>query len=276
MSLEGQRVGFLGAGAMASALAGGLVAAGVSPAQVLASEPDASRREAFRRELGIEAVAENAAVVERSDLVVLAVKPAVVPQVLAQLQGLPAVTRARVLWISIAAGVPLARLEAPLPPGARVIRAMPNTPALVRLGATAFCANSAAGPADRAAARALFAGVGTVWEAPREELLDPVTALSGSGPAYFFLLIEALIDAGVSQGLPPEAARELALQTALGAATLARSSERSPAELREQVTSPGGTTQAGLARLAARDFRGAVAEAVAAAAQRSRELGQGA
>jgi pyrroline-5-carboxylate reductase len=212
----------------------------------------------------------------RSDVVVFAVKPGVVPQVLAELASVPERERLRVLWISIAAGVPLARLEAGLPRGARVIRAMPNTPALVRRGATAFVANAAASERDRAAARALFASVGTVWEAPREELLDAVTALSGSGPAYFFLLIEALIDAGIAVGLPADAARELALQTALGAAVLARESERSPGELREQVTSPGGTTQAGLARLAARDFRGAVAEAVRAAAERSRELGRGA
>lgn len=274
MSLEGTRIGFLGAGAMASALAGGLAAAGIPRAQLLASEPDAARRASFERALGATA-ADNASVVARSELVVLAVKPGVVPQVLAELAALPDSVRLRALWISIAAGVPLARLEAGLPAGARVIRAMPNTPALVRKGATAFCANRHATAADREAARALFSGVGTVWEAPREELLDPVTALSGSGPAYFFLMIEALIDAGVENGLPPEVARELALQTAFGAAALARESERSPAELREQVTSPGGTTQAGLARLAARDFRGAVSEAVRAAAERSRELGRG-
>ncbi len=275
MSLEGQRIGFLGAGAMASALAGGLAAAGVPRARLAASEPDPSRRAAFESQLG-SAVADNASLIARSDLVVLAVKPGVVAAVLDELASVAEAQRRRVLWISIAAGVPLLRLEAGLPAGSRVIRAMPNTPALVRLGATAFCANRAASASDRAAARELFAGVGSVWEAPREELLDPVTAVSGSGPAYFFLLIEALIDAGVENGLPADAARELALQTALGAASLARQSERSPGELREQVTSPGGTTQAGLARLAARDFRGAVADAVRAAAERSRELGRGA
>jgi pyrroline-5-carboxylate reductase len=275
MSVESQRIGFLGAGAMASALAGGLAASGVPRAQLCASEPDAVRRAEFARLLG-ETTADNASVVLRSDVVVFAVKPGVVSQVQAELASLPERERLRVLWISIAAGVPLARLESGLPRGARVIRAMPNTPALVRRAATAFVANAAANAADRAVARALFASVGSVWEAPREELLDAVTAVSGSGPAYFFLLIESLIDAGVAVGLPPEAARELALQTALGSALLARESERSPGELREQVTSPGGTTQAGLARLAARDLRGAVAEAVRAAAERSRELGRSA
>lgn len=275
MALEGTRIGFLGAGAMASALAGGLAAAGIPRARLLASDPDVGRRASFERALGATA-ADNASVVTRSDLVVLAVKPGVVPQLLAELAAVPDAARLRVLWVSIAAGVPLARLEAGLPARARVIRAMPNTPALVRKGATAFCANREATAADRDAARALFAGVGSVWEAPHEELLDPVTALSGSGPAYFFLLIEALIDAGVENGLPPQVAHELALQTAFGAAALARESDRSPAELREQVTSPGGTTQAGLARLAARDFRGAVSEAVRAATERSRELGRGA
>jgi pyrroline-5-carboxylate reductase len=149
---------------------------------------------------------------------------------------------------------------------------MPNTPALVRSAATAFCANATANADDRAAARALFEAVGRVWEAPSEGLLDAVTGLSGSGPAYVFVFLEALGDAGVRMGLPRDAAYELAFQTVLGAAKLALESGRHPASLKDQVTSPGGTTIAGLERLEACGFRAAVHEAVAAATARSREL----
>jgi pyrroline-5-carboxylate reductase len=151
---------------------------------------------------------------------------------------------------------------------------MPNTPALVGEGATAFAANAEATEADRVAARALFEAVGTAWEAPSEDLLDAVTGLSGSGPAYVFVFLEALGDAGVRMGLPREAAHLLATQTVLGAARLALESGRPPAELRNQVTSPGGTTIAGLERLEAAGFRSAIGDAVEAATRRSRELGQ--
>jgi pyrroline-5-carboxylate reductase len=275
MSLREQRIGFLGAGAMATALAGGLLKAGVPRAQLAASDPDAARREAFAKALGAATLEDNGALVERSDVVVLAVKPRVVAPLLLELGGAAARGLARPLWISIAAGIPLARLEAGLPAGARVVRAMPNTPALVQAGATGCCANRRAGPEDRAAARALFESVGLVWEAPEEALLDAVTGLSGSGPAFFFLMLEALAEAGAQQGLPPEVALRLASQTALGAARLALESGRAPAELRAQVSSPGGTTLAGLARLEARGFRQAIGEAVAAATARSRELGRG-
>jgi pyrroline-5-carboxylate reductase len=151
---------------------------------------------------------------------------------------------------------------------------MPNTPALVGEGATAFAANPEATDADRAAARLLFEAVGTVWEAPSEELLDAVTGLSGSGPAYVFLFLEALGDAGERMGLPREAADALATQTVLGAARLALESGRPAADLRNQVTSPGGTTVAGLERLEAAGFRSAIHDAVEAATRRSRELGE--
>jgi pyrroline-5-carboxylate reductase len=178
------------------------------------------------------------------------------------------------LWVSIAAGVPIARLEAQLPEGARVVRAMPNTPALVRTGATAICGNARVTRDDLAAARALFDSVGITWEAPSEDLLDPVTGLSGSGPAYVFAFLEALTEAGEQAGLPAEAAARLAAQTVYGAAKLALESDRTPAELREQVSSPGGTTLAGLARLEAAGFRAAVRDAVAAATRRAGELGR--
>ena len=152
---------------------------------------------------------------------------------------------------------------------------MPNTPALVRTGATGICGNARATADDLALARALFDGVGVTWEAPEERHLDAVTALSGSGPAYVFLLLESLIDAADSIGLPRDAAHTLACQTVLGAARLAQQSDRSPGELREQVSSPGGTTLAALEQLEAAGFRAAVHKAVAAANRRSQELGSG-
>jgi pyrroline-5-carboxylate reductase len=273
MSLEDERIGFIGGGAMAEALLGGLLAAGVAREQLRASDPEAARRQHLARELGIEAGADNAEVVRGSSVVVLAVKPGVVPAVLDALDDAAEATRP--LWISIAAGVTLASLEAGLSPEARIVRAMPNTPALVQTGATGLCANARAGADDLALAKALFAGVGITWQAPREQLLDAVTGLSGSGPAYVFLFLEALIDAGASQGLPREAAERLALQTLYGAAKLARGSPLSPAELRRQVSSPGGTTFAGLERLEAAGFARAIGQAVAAATARAAELGRG-
>ena len=271
--LESQRIGLLGAGAMGEALAGGLVAAGVPANRLRAADPDAAQRERVARSLGIEVTADNAAVVRGSDVVVIAVKPSIVARALNGLRKEASDAIAGPLWISIAAGVSLARLAADLPPGARIVRAMPNTPALVREGATAFAANASASAADRAVAKAIFESVGFAWEAPDEALLDAVTGLSGSGPAYVFVFLEALADAGVRAGLPREAAHRLACQTVLGAAKLALQSGLHPGQLKDRVTSPGGTTIAGLARLEAGGFRAAVLEAVAAAALRSKELG---
>jgi pyrroline-5-carboxylate reductase len=267
------RIGLLGGGAMGEALAAGVLAAGARPAQLRAADPDPARTKHLAQALGIEAGADNASVVAASDLVVLAVKPGLVAAVLAALGGPREPSLARPLWVSIAAGVPLAALAAALPPGARVVRAMPNTPALVRAGATAFVAGPGCTARDRALARALFEGVGLAWEAPAEALLDAVTGLSGSGPAYVFVFLEALADAGMRMGLPRDAAAALATQTVLGAARLAQESGRHPAALKDQVTSPGGTTIAGLERLEACGFRAAVHEAVAAATRRSQELG---
>ena len=272
MTLDGVRIGFLGAGAMAEALAGGLRAAGVPAQSLLLADPDPGRRKHVEQTLGVTATDDNAAVVAGSDLVVLALKPQVVPTALAALEG--ARDPARPLWVSIAAGIRIARLEAALGGGARIVRAMPNTPALVRSGATAICGNAAANAQDLARARALFESVGTCWLAPREALLDAVTGLSGSGPAYVFVFLEALGDAGVRMGLPRDAAYQLAFQTVLGAAKLAIEDGRHPAALKDQVTSPGGTTIAGLERLEAGGLRAAVYDAVAAATRRSQELAQ--
>ncbi len=267
--LDGKRIGFLGAGAMAEALAGGLVQSGAAPADaLLASDPDPARRKAFEERLGVRAAADNDELTGACDVLVVAVKP---DQVRPVLQAV-SVDKLRPLWISIAAGVTLHELARALGSTARVVRAMPNTAAQVHESATSFCAARNAKDADRAVARALFAAVGSVWEAPNEDLLDAVTGLSGSGPAYVFLILEALADAGVRVGLPREAAHTLALQTVFGSAKLARESGLHPAQLKDRVTSPGGTTIAALERLEAGGLRAALYEAVAAATRRSKEL----
>lgn len=271
-TLASASLGFLGGGAMGEALAAGVLAAGVARSRICAADPEAARREHLERALGVRTSASNADAAA-SDVVVIAVKPGLVKGVLAALGGPGNAALAQPLWISIAAGVSLAALESGLPRGARVVRAMPNTPALVRAGATAYTANTACSAADRALAKALFESVGLAWECPNESLLDAVTGLSGSGPAYVFVLLEALSDAGVRMGLPREAATALATQTVLGSAKLAQETQRHPAALKDQVTSPGGTTIAGLERLEAGGFRAAVHEAVAAATRRSKELG---
>jgi len=271
--LSDRRIGFVAAGAMAEALAGGLLASGVGRQRLLASDVDENRRRGFEARLGVATTGDNARVARDSDVVVLAVKPGALAPVLAELRRTAPGEIGRVLWISIAAGVPLAVLEAGLGAPARIVRAMPNTPALVRAGATGLFGNAATTGEDRRAARALFESVGVAWEAATEAQLDAVTGLSGSGPAYLFVFLEALIEAGTAAGLPREAAALLAKQTAYGAARLALESERSPADLRQQVSSPGGTTLAGLDRLEALGFRAALGEAVRAATQRAGELG---
>ncbi len=272
-ALEDKRIGLLGCGAMARALTGGLLSSGVTADRLAAADPVSQQREEFERELHVTTQVDNSRVVERSDVVVIAVKPAAVATIFRDLAGTANLDRP--LWISIAAGIPLAALGEGLPGGARIVRAMPNTPALVAAGATAYCANGAATAEDRAVARSLFESVGTVWEAPSESMLDGVTGLSGSGPAYVFLFLEALADAGVRVGLPREAAHQLACQTVYGATKLALESGRHPAALKDQVTSPGGTTIAGLEQLEAGGVRSAIYRAVAAATARSRELSQG-
>ena len=270
--LEQRQIGFIGCGAMARALCKGLISAGVPIANLRGADLDAAQRASFEDELGVRTTSDNTQLVADSEIVVLCVKPGVVAGVLGDLSAdaIPA----QKLWISIAAGVRIASLEATLGPGSRIVRVMPNTPALVGEGASVSCANSQATAEDRAAVEALFGAVGTIWEAPAEQMLDAVTGLSGSGPAYVFLFLEALGDAGVRQGLPRDVAYKLAFQTVLGAARLAIESGRHPAELKDQVTSPGGTTIAGLAALDEGGFREVLARAVAAATRRSVELGE--
>lgn len=266
-------VGFIGGGNMATALIRGIVDAGLHrPAQLVASDIDASKRRALQRRLGVVATADNAELVRRVPVVILAVKPQIVDAVLAEMR--PEVTP-RHLFISILAGVPTRRLEAGLGAGARVVRVMPNTPALLGLGMSVLVRGSAARAADERLALKLMRAVGKARAVTDEALLDAVTGLSGSGPAYVYLFAEALIAGGVAAGLPPSLAEELALQTITGAAAMLQQTGESPQRLREMVTSPGGTTLAGLGELARRDFTAAVAAAVATATRRSVELGRG-
>ena len=270
--LEGLRVGFLGCGAMARALAGGLVESGVPASQILGSDPFEGAREHFTESIGAESTTDNARVVSESDVVILAVKPGAVAGLLA---ALDAAICEKPLWISIAAGVPLSHLQDALPAGARVVRTMPNTPALVGAGSTAWYPAPTVGQEDAVRVEAVLNAAGWCWRAPNEDLLDAVTGLSGSGPAYVFLILEALGDAGVRQGLPRDAAQELAVRTVLGSAKLALETGQHPGVLKDQVTSPGGTTIAGLERLETGGVRAALYEAVAAATQRSKDLKNG-
>ena len=268
-ALEGQRIGFIGCGAMARALAGGLIEAGVKASQLVASDPFEAARSQLKESVGAATTEHNDEVVRASDLVILAVKPGAVAGVLAELDE--SICR-EPLWISIAAGVPLAALCAALPAGARVVRTMPNTPALVRAGATAYYPADSVTAADIDRVEAVLGAAGWCWRAPSEALLDAVTGLSGSGPAYVFLILEALADAGVRQGLPRDAAQSLATRTVFGAAKLALETGTHPGVLKDQVTSPGGTTIAGLERLEAGGVRAALYDAVRAATERSRAL----
>ncbi len=260
-------VGTLGAGNMAEAILRGLLRAGLTPARLTASDPDAARRDHVSRALGVRATPDNAEVVRASQVVVIAVKP---QQLEAALSGLP--RDARPLYLSIVAGATLATLRRLLGPGARVARSMPNTPALISAGISALALAPDLADGDGALAESVLAAVGRVVRVP-EPLLDAVTGLSGSGPAYVYLFIEGLTEAGVREGLPPAVARELALETVLGAARMVRETGEHPAVLRERVTSAGGTTIAGIAALESAGFRNALFAAVRAAAARSRDLG---
>jgi pyrroline-5-carboxylate reductase len=269
VDLGEKKIGFIGCGAMARALAGGLVESGVSPDRILAADPFPEARSAFEKAIGAKPVEDNAAVVAGADVVVVAVKPGFVATILSDLD--PKLS-AEPLWISIAAGIPLSTLRNALPESARVVRTMPNTPALVGAGATAYYPGPGVGDADIELVEGVLGAAGWCWRSPNEDLLDAVTGLSGSGPAYVFLILEALADAGVRQGLPRDAAGELATRTVFGAAKLALETGTHPAVLKDQVTSPGGTTIAGLEQLEAHGVRAAFYDAVGAATDRSKAL----
>jgi pyrroline-5-carboxylate reductase len=269
-STPNPRWGFIGSGKMATALVQGMLRAGViRPGEVCASDTSRAALEALCGPCGLAACGTNAEVAGRSDVVVLAVKPQVLPAVLAELKP---VVGADHLVVSIAAGVPLASLAAGLGPEVRLIRVMPNTPALVGEGASGYCLGPNATEADAATVRTALASVGTA-HLVAESLLDAVTGLSGSGPAFVYQIIEALSDGGVRVGLPRDVATSLAAQTVLGAAKMVLDTGLHPGVLKDQVTSPGGTTIAGLHALERGGLRAALMDAVEAATRRSAELG---
>ncbi len=269
---EPPNIAFIGGGNMTRSLAGGLVADGYPAQRITVAEPNPEQRQALADDLGVTVTADNPEAVSRAQTVVLAVKPQVIHEVAEQIGG--AVAAGGPLVISIAAGVLLHDIERWLGGTPAVVRTMPNTPSLVQSGATALVANARVTPEQRDEAESLLRAVGLTLWLEDERLLDAVTAVSGSGPAYFFLLMEALEEAGVAQGLEREAARLLTLETAIGAAKMALESPEPPSRLRERVTSPGGTTEQALRVLEDGDLRGLMGRAVAAAARRARELGK--
>lgn len=263
-------IGFLGAGKMATALAKGFVSAEVAfPKEIIASDPHDAARKNFALELGSKTTISNVEVAEFANVLILATKP---DQISAALTEIRAAFTEKHLLISIAAGVTVAKLEGALPDGARVIRVMPNTPALVGAGASAFALGKNASTADGEIAKKLLSAVGVAIQV-KESLLDAVTGLSGSGPAYVYQFIEALSDGGVAAGLPRDVATKLAAQTVLGAAKMVLETGQHPGALKDQVTSPGGTTIEGLHELEKGKLRATVMNAVRAATEKSKKLG---
>jgi len=286
-----KKLGFIGGGNMAEALMRGLLGRKVlQPADLIASDVDAARRQKLKRALKIETTDDNVEVLRNSRALLIAVKPQNIDEVLGELAAAmrphaaasdgrdrkatsrPIALKER-LFISIAAGIPLARLTRALGANARVIRVMPNAPAMVGQGMAALVRGGGAGKADEAFALRIFRAVGDAVALDDEALLDAVTALSGSGPAYVYLFVKAMADAGIAEGLPPQLATQMALKTVRGAEENMRRSTMDAAELIRIVASPGGTTEAALRKFAEERFSDIVAHALRAAAERSRELG---
>jgi pyrroline-5-carboxylate reductase len=264
-------IGFLGAGTMATALARGILGTGLVKAEDLfASDIAAESRAHFQKQTHAPLAPDNLALARAARVLIVAVKPAQVVPVLSEIGS--ALTPQH-LVISIAAGIPLARLEQNLPAGTRVVRVMPNTPALVGAGASAFALGKTATSDDAALVERLFSAVGLAVEV-KESLLDAVTGLSGSGPAYAYVMVEALSDGGVAVGLPRDIATRLAAQTLLGAARTVLETGQHPGELKDMVTSPGGTTIEGLHALESAGVRAALISAVRASADKARKLAQ--
>jgi len=263
---------FIGGGNMGGALIRGLIAKGLPPGSISVGEAVQARRIALADELGVHVSADNREVVEGADLVVLAVKPQDMATTVRTLASVLA--RRRPLVLSIAAGIRVADIQGWCGPGIAVVRAMPNRPALNNAGATGLYAPAGLAPEQRKLAEDTLAAVGTTVWVTEEDALDVVTALSGSGPAYFFLLAELMTDAAVNLGLTRESAQELAIQTLYGSGRMARDSDGDLARLRAEVTSKGGTTEAALRAFDASNLRGIVAAALKAATDRGREMAQ--
>lgn len=270
--LKNKTIGFIGAGNMAEALINGLITSHtVLPGSIIASDRNVERLAVLAEGYKIKAVNSNTEVVSGSDIVILAVKPQDISSVLAEVRE----TVKDKLIISIAAGIKTATIIETLLRAVRVVRAMPNTPALVLSGATALFVADGCSKDDEKLAVKIFDAVGKTVVLKDEALMDAVTGLSGSGPAYVFVILEALADAGVRMGLPRETASLLANQTVFGAAKMVMEVKRHPAELKDMVASPGGTTIAGLKKLEDGKIRASIMDAVEAATSRSRELSKG-
>ena len=264
------RIAFVGGGNMARSLIGGLVRAGTQAASIAVAEPNAEPRAALAHDFGVIVCDNSADAARDADAIVLAVKPQVMKAVCASLRDV--VQARKPLIVSIAAGIRIDQIEAWLGGDVAVVRAMPNTPALIGAGAAGLVANARTSAGQRELAQRILDAAGVTEWIEDESLMDTVTALSGSGPAYFFLLVEALEDAAVAQGLPRAAARALATQTCLGAGRMLREDGEAPAELRRRVTSPNGTTQAAVESFEADGLRAVAARAIAAATKRGVEL----
>jgi len=273
--LKNKKIGFIGGGNMAEAMIKGLLSASfIESKNVFVSEPSEAKRDTLHAEYKIKVGADNRELVKKCDIIILAVKPQIVQKVLRDIASL--VGRDK-LVISIAAGVPIAIMDDVLRGGKNkkfsIVRTMPNTPALVQEGVTAIASGKHVNKTDVKIAHRIFEAVGRTVDV-EEDQLDAVTGLSGSGPAYIFMLIEALSDAGVKMGLSREVSTTLTIQTVLGSAKLARESGKHPGELKDMVTSPGGTTISGLHALEEGSLRTTLMNAVEDATLRSRELGQ--
>ena len=267
-----EKIGVIGAGKIGSAIVRGVLQAGlVKKESVMTSDVSDELRQAIVKDVGIKATADNGALCDFADIVILAVKPQVVDPVAREIAKKLGKTK---LLVSVAAGVPIVRIQTQLEPGARVVRVMPNIPCVVGAGAAGFAGGSHATPADLEKVGAILNSFG-VGMAVEEKYLDAVTGLSGSGPAYVFLFMEALADGGVQVGLARDVALKLAMQTVYGAARMALESKKHLGELKDEVTSPGGTTIAGIYAMEQKGFRGTVIDAVVSATRRSVELGKG-
>jgi pyrroline-5-carboxylate reductase len=270
--MENCTITFIGCGNMSRSLIGGLIANGIKPERLLATDPDEEQRQSIAQHFGITTLANNDDAIADADVIVMAVKPQVMHKVVSELAN--AIKGKPKLIISIAAGIRLSSISEWLGEPTAITRVMPNTPALIQAGAAALFANEHTSDTQKNTAETIMRSVGTAVWLEKEELMDTVTALSGSGPAYFFYFMEAMEKAAIDMGLNSEQARLLTIETALGAAKMALLSNTDPAELRKQVTSPGGTTEQALNTFQQGKLEELVHEAMNAAEQRSIELSQ--
>src|SRR4030066_1098774 len=271
MKTINKNIGFIGSGNMAQAIIGGLLSQKIIKSKnIFSSEPSPQRRNQFSKEFSIKTFSGNVEVVKKSDVIILAVKPQIMEKVLKELKGN---ITSRHLIISIAAGIPIEFISKWLGDDLKIIRVMPNAPALVKEGISAISPGKNAGPEDLELAKEIFNAIGKTVSL-EESYLNAVTGLSGSGPAYIFLIIESLIEGGVAAGLPWEISKELVLQTVAGSVSMIKATGKHPGELKDMVTSPGGTTIAGLKVLENKKLRYALIEAVEAAAKKATYLGK--